>query len=205
MAKFAVLGDARRVVRFCRKHGVRAVLNGHRHLSYQLRLPNRTVLMAAPSSTLGDELAHDPRPQFERYHLAPFVEEPTVGIYREVFRIPLSVGGMRRATAGLNPRANAVKLGHMPVTRKILKVGNSRALVLDKTIAAALGLGPDTTEIPIAIEEGKVTLLPPESQDPFDALRVKLAKYSESEARRIAADEVAAVRSRTIRRWKAAK
>jgi hypothetical protein len=89
MAKFAVLGDARRVVYFCRKHGVRAVFNGHRHLSYQLRLPRRTVLMAAPSSTLGDELAHDPRPQFERYHLAPFVEEPTVGIYREVFRTPL--------------------------------------------------------------------------------------------------------------------
>ena len=86
MAKFAVLGDARRVVHFCRKHGVRAVFNGHRHLSYQLRLPRRTVLMAAPSSTLGDELTHDPRPQFERYHLAPFVEEPTVGIYREVFR-----------------------------------------------------------------------------------------------------------------------
>jgi hypothetical protein len=89
MAKFAVLGDARRVVHFCNRQGVRAVLNGHRHLSYQLRLPRRTVLLAAPSSTLGDELTHDPRPQFERYHLAPFVEEPTVGIYREVFRAPL--------------------------------------------------------------------------------------------------------------------
>ena len=67
VAKFTVLGDARPLVRFCRKYGVRAVLNGHRHLSYQLRLPNGTVLMAAPSSTLGDELAHDPRPQFVRY------------------------------------------------------------------------------------------------------------------------------------------
>ncbi len=88
VAKFTVLGDARPLVRFCRKHQVRAVLNGHRHLSYQLRLGNGTVLMAAPSSTLGDELAHDPRPQFERYDLAPTVDQPTVGIYHQVVRIP---------------------------------------------------------------------------------------------------------------------
>jgi hypothetical protein len=88
VAKFTVLGDARPLVRFCRKYQVRAVLNGHRHLSYQLRLPNGTVLMAAPSSTLGDELAHDPRPQFERYDLAPSVDQPTVGIYHQVVRIP---------------------------------------------------------------------------------------------------------------------
>jgi antitoxin component of MazEF toxin-antitoxin module len=93
----------------------------------------------------------------------------------------------------------------MAVTRKILKVGNSRALVLDRTIAAALGLGPDTSEIPVTIEDGRVTLLPPASQDPFDALRAKLAKYSEGEARKIAADEVAAMRPRTTRRWKAAR
>jgi hypothetical protein len=88
VAKFTVLGDASPLVRFCRKHGVRAVLNGHRHLSYELRLPNGTVLMAAPSSTLGDELAHDPRPQFHRYELAQTSEEPTVGIFRQVFRLP---------------------------------------------------------------------------------------------------------------------
>ena len=89
VAKFTVLGDARPLVRFCRKYGVRAVLNGHRHLSYQLRLPNGTVLMAAPSSTLGDELAHDPRPQFERYDLATSVDQPTVGIYHQVVRSSL--------------------------------------------------------------------------------------------------------------------
>jgi hypothetical protein len=74
-------------VRFCRKYNVRACLNGHRHLSYQLRLPNGTVLMAAPSSTIGDELAHDPRPQFDRYDIAPFAHDPTVGIYRRVVRL----------------------------------------------------------------------------------------------------------------------
>jgi 3',5'-cyclic AMP phosphodiesterase CpdA len=84
MAKFTVLGDSRPLVRFCRKAGVRAVLNGHRHLSYQLRLPNGTVLLAAPSSTLGDELAEDPRPRFERYDLAPDPTPPSVGIFRRV-------------------------------------------------------------------------------------------------------------------------
>jgi hypothetical protein len=88
VAKFTVLSDARPLVRFCRRHAVRAVLNGHRHLSYKLRLPNGTVLMAAPSSTLGDELAADPRPQFERYDLAKTVAEPTVGIYHRVVRVP---------------------------------------------------------------------------------------------------------------------
>ena len=87
VAKFTVLGDAPPLVRFCRKYDVRAVLNGHRHLSYQLRLPNGTVLMAAPSSTIGDELAHDPRPQFDRYDIAPAPSAPTVGIYRRVVRI----------------------------------------------------------------------------------------------------------------------
>jgi 3',5'-cyclic AMP phosphodiesterase CpdA len=87
MAKFTVLGDAPPLVRFCRKHKVRAVLNGHRHLSYQLRLPNGTVLMAAPSSTIGDELAHDPRPQFDRYDIAAAAVDPTVGIYRRVIRL----------------------------------------------------------------------------------------------------------------------
>jgi 3',5'-cyclic AMP phosphodiesterase CpdA len=86
MAKFTVLGDARPLVRFCRREGVRAVLNGHRHLSYQLRLPNGTVLLAAPSSTLGDELAEDPRPRFERYDVAPEARSPSVGIYRKVVR-----------------------------------------------------------------------------------------------------------------------
>jgi 3',5'-cyclic AMP phosphodiesterase CpdA len=86
-AKFTVLGDSGPLVKFCRRHRVRAVMNGHRHLSYQVRLPSGTVLMAAPSSTLGDELARDPRPQFERYDLAPFIEEPTVGIYRRSVRV----------------------------------------------------------------------------------------------------------------------
>jgi 3',5'-cyclic AMP phosphodiesterase CpdA len=84
VAKFAVLGDARPLVRFCHAQGIRAVFNGHRHLSYELRLPGGTVLLAAPSSTLGDELAHDPRPQFECYDIAPAIDEPTVGIHREV-------------------------------------------------------------------------------------------------------------------------
>jgi len=88
VAKFTVLGDARPLVRFCRKHGVRAVLNGHRHLSYQLRLPNGTVLIAAASSTMGDELAHDPRPQFDCYDLATTTDHFTVGIHRQVVRLP---------------------------------------------------------------------------------------------------------------------
>ena len=88
------------------------------------------------------------------------------------------------------------------LSRKILKVGNSRALVLDRTIADALGLDPDTSEIPITIEDGRVTLLPPAGIDPFEALRKKLARYPEAEARKRAADEVAAVRPKTIRRWK---
>lgn len=86
LAKFTVLGDAVPLVRFCRKHDVRAVLHGHRHLSYKLRLENGTVLLSAPSSTLGDELARDPRPQLERYD---FAEQPigsTVGIFRKVVR-----------------------------------------------------------------------------------------------------------------------
>jgi 3',5'-cyclic AMP phosphodiesterase CpdA len=87
-AKFTVLGDARPLVRFCLQHGVRAVLNGHRHLSYQLRLPNGTVLLAAPSSTLGDELACDPRPQFDRYDVAKEAVAPSVGIYRRAVRLP---------------------------------------------------------------------------------------------------------------------
>jgi plasmid stabilization system protein ParE len=88
VAKFTVLGDAPPLVRFCRKHQVRAVLNGHRHLSYQLRLPNGTVLIAAPSSTIGDELAHDPRPQFDRYDVAASADHFTVGIHRQVVRLP---------------------------------------------------------------------------------------------------------------------
>jgi len=86
LAKLTVLGDASPLVRFCRKHDVRAVLHGHRHLSYKLRLESGTVLLSAASSTLGDELARDPRPQLERYD---FVDEPqgaTVGIFRRVVR-----------------------------------------------------------------------------------------------------------------------
>jgi len=89
MAKFTVLGDSRPLVKFCRAHDVRAVFNGHRHLSYQLRLPNGTVLLAAPSSTLGDELAADPRPTFECYAIAPEARPPSVGIFREVVRLPV--------------------------------------------------------------------------------------------------------------------
>jgi 3',5'-cyclic AMP phosphodiesterase CpdA len=87
-AKFTVLGDAPPLVRFCQKQGVRAVLNGHRHLSYQLRLPNGTVLLAAPSSTLGDQLARDFRPQLERYDIAPAADVYTVGIYHNCVRLP---------------------------------------------------------------------------------------------------------------------
>jgi hypothetical protein len=87
-AKFTVLGDSGPLVKFCTRWGVRAVLNGHRHLSYQLRLPSGTVLLAAPSSTLGDELAHDPRPQFERYDFAPRIEDNSVGIFRAPIRLP---------------------------------------------------------------------------------------------------------------------
>ncbi len=86
LARFTVLADAAPLVRFCKKHGVRAVFNGHRHLSYKLRLENGTVLLAAPSSTLGDELARDPRPQLERYDFAATPEGATVGIHRRVVR-----------------------------------------------------------------------------------------------------------------------
>jgi hypothetical protein len=61
-------------------------MNGHRHLSYQLRLPNGTVLLASPSSTLGDELAEDPRPQFVRYDVSPDPDGRSVGIFRQVVR-----------------------------------------------------------------------------------------------------------------------
>jgi 3',5'-cyclic AMP phosphodiesterase CpdA len=86
-AKFTVLGDTGPLVRFCVRSGVRAVLNGHRHLTYQLRLPSGTCLLAAPSSTLGDELSHDARPQFERYDFAPLPDGVTVGIYRAPIRL----------------------------------------------------------------------------------------------------------------------
>ncbi len=89
MAKFTVLSDASPLVRFCRKHRVRAVMNGHRHLSYNLRLPSGTTIMASPSSTLGDELAHDPRPQLIRYDVADQPSGHTVGIYRQVVRLPI--------------------------------------------------------------------------------------------------------------------
>jgi 3',5'-cyclic AMP phosphodiesterase CpdA len=88
VAKFTVLGDTAPLVRFCRRQSVRAVLNGHRHMSYKLRLENGTVILSAPSSTLGDELAHDPRPQFECYDVAATVEPPTVGIYHRIVRLP---------------------------------------------------------------------------------------------------------------------
>jgi hypothetical protein len=97
-AKFTVLGDARPLVRFCLAHGVRAVLNGHRHLSYQLRLPNGTVLLAAPSSTLGDELACDPRAQFDRYDFAREAVAPSVGIYRRAVRLPEPAAVTSRST-----------------------------------------------------------------------------------------------------------
>lgn len=88
VAKFTVLGDTAPLVRFCRRQSVRAVLNGHRHMSYKLRLENGTVILSAPSSTLGDELAHDPRPQFECYEVAPTIEPPTVGIYHRLVHLP---------------------------------------------------------------------------------------------------------------------
>jgi hypothetical protein len=91
-AKFTVLGDAAPLVKLCSRYGVRAVLNGHRHLSYQLRLPSGTVLLAAPSSTLGDELSHDARPQFERYDFLPRPELDNVGIHRESIRLPKEAG-----------------------------------------------------------------------------------------------------------------
>lgn len=87
-ASFGTLGDAMRLIRFCDQHQVRAVLNGHRHLSYQLRLPSGTVLLAAPSSTLGDELTHDPRPAIARHDIAPERVEPSVGIYHRMVRPP---------------------------------------------------------------------------------------------------------------------
>jgi len=86
-AKFTVLGDSRPLARFCEKHRVRAVMNGHRHLSYQLRLANGTVLLSAPSSTMGDELTRDPRPQFERYDFAETVVSPSVGVFRQSVRL----------------------------------------------------------------------------------------------------------------------
>ena len=87
-ARFGLLGDWWRLIRFCREHGVRAVFNGHRHLSYELRLPNGTVLLAAPSSTLGDELTGDQRPRYEAYRF-PVVPlaGTTVSIHRSVVRL----------------------------------------------------------------------------------------------------------------------
>jgi len=87
-ARFAVMSDAFRVVRFCRKEGIRAVLNGHRHLSYHLRLPNGTLLLAAPSSTLGDDLTGDSRPGFERYVFdAAATDGMVVAVHRSVVRL----------------------------------------------------------------------------------------------------------------------
>jgi hypothetical protein len=81
-AKFNVLSDAAPLIRFCKKNAVRAVFHGHRHLSYQLRLQNGTVLCAAPSSTLGDELSRDPRPQLELYRVAVESGGISVGMHR---------------------------------------------------------------------------------------------------------------------------
>ena len=89
LAKFTVLGDPSPLVRFCRVRGVRAVMNGHRHLSYQLRMSSGTVLLAAPSSTLGDELARDYRPNLERYDFADERNDSRVsmlGVYRRTIR-----------------------------------------------------------------------------------------------------------------------
>jgi len=87
-AKFTVLGDATPLIKFCIRWGVRAVLNGHRHLSYQLRLPSGTCLLAAPSSTMGDELSPAPRPQSELYDFAPRPDDHSVGIFRTSVRLP---------------------------------------------------------------------------------------------------------------------
>jgi hypothetical protein len=88
-ARFGLLGDWWRLVRFCREQGVRAVLNGHRHLSYALRLPNGTLLLAAPSSTGGDELSRDARPQFEvfRFPIEPLPIK-AVSAHHSVVRLP---------------------------------------------------------------------------------------------------------------------
>jgi len=51
-------------------------------------LANGTVLLAAPSSTMGDELARDPRPQFERYDFTAKPDADTVGIFRAAIRLP---------------------------------------------------------------------------------------------------------------------
>jgi Calcineurin-like phosphoesterase len=112
LAKFTVLGDAQPLVRFCQTHGVRAVLNGHRHLSYQLKLPNGTVLLAAPSSTLGDELARDPRPQLERYAIAPDAEPPSVGIHRAWVHLDAQPEPAA-AAAGVNGRARATSTSRL--------------------------------------------------------------------------------------------
>ncbi len=92
-ARFGLLGDWWRLVRFCREQGIRAVLNGHRHLSYELRLPNGTVLLAAPSSTIGDELSHDTRPQFGflRFPIEPLPIQ-AVSAHRSVVRLPAPAG-----------------------------------------------------------------------------------------------------------------
>lgn len=100
-ARFAVLADFRPLLRFCERAGVRAVLNGHRHLSYQLRLPGGTVLLAAPSSTLGDELALDPRAGFEVY---AFACDPVDGVQVAIHRGLVRASGERDpATTGPGP------------------------------------------------------------------------------------------------------
>jgi len=87
---------------------------------------------------------------------------------------------------------------------KILKVGNSRALVLDKTITAAFGIEADTTQIPITIEDGRVIISAPTTEDGSSRYARSSQSIPEAEARKIATAAVAAVRPKAIQRWKAA-
>jgi len=70
------LTDARAVYAAARGSGVRLVLNGHRHVGYDLRLPGGIQVVSSPSSTLGDVVEES------RYFYEIEIDEERVDVHR---------------------------------------------------------------------------------------------------------------------------
>lgn len=80
------LTDAKAVYAAARGSGVRLVLNGHRHVGYDLRLPGGVQVVSSPSSTLGDVV------EGTRYFYEIEIDEERVDVHRVPLEWPRKVG-----------------------------------------------------------------------------------------------------------------
>jgi antitoxin component of MazEF toxin-antitoxin module len=60
------------------------------------------------------------------------------------------------------------------MTRKLVAVGNSRGIILDRKLLAEAGL-EDSSEVEVTVEGGRIVIEPLTPDDPIEALRAKLA------------------------------